>query len=121
MPAQTTKAFQPAPTQLSMLALSLSALGVVFGDIGTSPLYTLKTVLDVTARLVLPGFPGASPELCGTGGVRAFRRTHRQQHLPHLLPPLPRAPAAAAGTAGHGCDRHRQPGGDRGRLFDDAP
>ena len=46
MPAQTTKAFQPAPTHLSMLALS--ALGVVFGDIGTSPLYTLKTVLDVT-------------------------------------------------------------------------
>src|SRR5262249_42922115 len=26
----------------------LSALGVVFGDIGTSPLYTLKTVLGVT-------------------------------------------------------------------------
>ncbi len=26
----------------------LPALGVVFGDIGTSPLYTLKTVLDVT-------------------------------------------------------------------------
>jgi KUP system potassium uptake protein len=31
-----------------MPALSLAALGVVFGDIGTSPLYTLKTVLDVT-------------------------------------------------------------------------
>jgi KUP system potassium uptake protein len=31
-----------------MPALSLTALGVVFGDIGTSPLYTLKTVLDVT-------------------------------------------------------------------------
>jgi hypothetical protein len=30
-----------------MPALSLAALGVVFGDIGTSPLYTLKTVLDV--------------------------------------------------------------------------
>ena len=29
-------------------ALSLAALGVVFGDIGTSPLYTLKTVLDAT-------------------------------------------------------------------------
>jgi KUP system potassium uptake protein len=28
--------------------LSLSALGVVFGDIGTSPLYTFKTVLDLT-------------------------------------------------------------------------
>ena len=27
--------------------LSLSALGVVFGDIGTSPLYTLKTVLGI--------------------------------------------------------------------------
>ena len=32
----------------SLSALSLSALGVVFGDIGTSPLYTLKTVLDLT-------------------------------------------------------------------------
>jgi KUP system potassium uptake protein len=29
-------------------ALSIQALGVVFGDIATSPLYTLKTVLDVT-------------------------------------------------------------------------
>jgi KUP system potassium uptake protein len=27
---------------------SVAALGVVFGDIGTSPLYTLKTVLDYT-------------------------------------------------------------------------
>ena len=27
---------------------SLAALGVVFGDIGTSPLYTLKTVLELT-------------------------------------------------------------------------
>ncbi|RFB78409.1 potassium transporter Kup [Methylovirgula sp. 4M-Z18] len=34
-------------------ALSLAALGVVFGDIGTSPLYTFKTVLDLT---------GAKPE-----------------------------------------------------------
>jgi len=29
-------------------AMSVAALGVVFGDIGTSPLYTLKTVLDTT-------------------------------------------------------------------------
>jgi KUP system potassium uptake protein len=29
-------------------SLSLAALGVVFGDIGTSPLYTLKTVLEAT-------------------------------------------------------------------------
>ena len=31
----------------SVQAMALSALGVVFGDIGTSPLYTLKTVLAV--------------------------------------------------------------------------
>ena len=33
----------------SLSALGLSALGVVFGDIGTSPLYTLKTVLGLPA------------------------------------------------------------------------
>jgi KUP system potassium uptake protein len=32
----------------SLQVLSISALGVVFGDIGTSPLYTLKTVLALT-------------------------------------------------------------------------
>src|ERR1700691_3158858 len=32
----------------SLQALGLSALGVVFGDIGTSPLYTLKTLLALT-------------------------------------------------------------------------
>jgi KUP system potassium uptake protein len=32
----------------SLAALGFAPLGVVFGDIGTSPLYTLKTVLDLT-------------------------------------------------------------------------
>jgi KUP system potassium uptake protein len=32
----------------AIAALSLAALGIVFGDIGTSPLYTFKTVLDLT-------------------------------------------------------------------------
>jgi len=32
----------------SLPVLSLSALGIVFGDIGTSPLYTFKTVLNLT-------------------------------------------------------------------------
>ncbi len=32
----------------SIAALAFASLGVVFGDIGTSPLYTLKTVLDLT-------------------------------------------------------------------------
>jgi KUP system potassium uptake protein len=31
-----------------LAVVGLSALGVVFGDIGTSPLYTLKTILDLT-------------------------------------------------------------------------
>ena len=35
----------PQPSGQSLAALSLGALGIVFGDIGTSPLYTLKTVL----------------------------------------------------------------------------
>jgi KUP system potassium uptake protein len=35
--------------QLSML--SLTALGVVFGDIGTSPLYTFKTILEMTSKV----------------------------------------------------------------------
>jgi KUP system potassium uptake protein len=42
----------------SLSALGLSALGVVFGDIGTSPLYTLKTVLGLT-----PGTPDAAATL----------------------------------------------------------
>ena len=37
----------PAKTRGGDLALAgLAALGVVFGDIGTSPLYTLKTAFD---------------------------------------------------------------------------
>jgi KUP system potassium uptake protein len=40
--------------QSSKAALGLAALGVVFGDIGTSPLYTLKTVLDLTGAKVDP-------------------------------------------------------------------
>ena len=36
------------PLHPALPALGLGALGVVFGDIGTSPLYTFKTVLDLT-------------------------------------------------------------------------
>src|ERR1700681_3147714 len=36
------------PTSLPLAGLS--ALGIVFGDIGTSPLYTLKTVLALTGE-----------------------------------------------------------------------
>jgi len=47
MPDQATEASEPVASH-SLPALSLAALGVVFGDIGTSPLYALQTVLDVT-------------------------------------------------------------------------
>lgn len=38
----------------SLAGLGLSALGIVFGDIGTSPLYTLKTVLALTGGSPAP-------------------------------------------------------------------
>ena len=34
--------------------LALSALGIVFGDIGTSPLYTFKTILGTAAAPSAP-------------------------------------------------------------------
>ncbi|HXW69979.1 MAG TPA: KUP/HAK/KT family potassium transporter [Methylocella sp.] len=43
-----------APRQ-NVLIAGVSALGVVFGDIGTSPLYTLKTVLNLTGSEPQPG------------------------------------------------------------------
>ena len=42
-----------APISGGVRAMALSALGVVFGDIGTSPLYTLKTVLGVNGAEAL--------------------------------------------------------------------
>ena len=43
---------RPAP---GLPLATLAALGVVFGDIGTSPLYTLKTVLALTGERPDPG------------------------------------------------------------------
>src|ERR1700684_253475 len=42
-PVAAETARQPPQGKLPVLALS--ALGIVFGDIGTSPLYTFKTIL----------------------------------------------------------------------------
>ena len=39
-----------SPTQSSLLGLGFAALGIVFGDIGTSPLYTFKTVLALSGN-----------------------------------------------------------------------
>ncbi len=38
-----------------LIALTLAAVGIVYGDIGTSPLYTLKTIFDPTHGLPLNG------------------------------------------------------------------
>ncbi len=35
---------QSTPVRQSMAALTLAAIGVVYGDIGTSPLYTVKEI-----------------------------------------------------------------------------
>ena len=50
MSSHTIESPHSAHSPASLPALSLAALGVVFGDIGTSPLYTFKTVMAVTGR-----------------------------------------------------------------------
>jgi KUP system potassium uptake protein len=47
-PLNVSQASAGAAPKGSLPILSLAALGIVFGDIGTSPLYTFKTVLDRT-------------------------------------------------------------------------
>jgi KUP system potassium uptake protein len=44
----------PRPRPAAMAALALGALGVVYGDIGTSPLYALQTVFTVDHHAVHP-------------------------------------------------------------------
>jgi len=52
--SETSGATGETPAPALPLA-ALAALGVVFGDIGTSPLYTLKTVLALTGERPDPG------------------------------------------------------------------
>ena len=37
----------------SMMALSLAALGVVFGDIGTSPLYDIREIFTISNNIIV--------------------------------------------------------------------
>ena len=48
----TTQAATGAEHKATLAATSLAALGVVFGDIGTSPLYTLKTIVELSGGKV---------------------------------------------------------------------
>ncbi len=50
----STPASGPSRRQLGMAVLALGALGVVFGDIGTSPLYALQTVFSADHQAVKP-------------------------------------------------------------------
>jgi KUP system potassium uptake protein len=53
-----SEAVSPKPARAiahkGAVVLGFSALGIVFGDIGTSPLYTLKTVLNLTGSNPAP-------------------------------------------------------------------
>ena len=44
----------PATHSAGLLGLALGAIGVVFGDIGTSPLYALQTVFSIDGHAVKP-------------------------------------------------------------------
>jgi KUP system potassium uptake protein len=50
----STPASGPSRRQLGAAALALGALGIVFGDIGTSPLYALQTVFSADHQAVKP-------------------------------------------------------------------
>ena len=52
--ATASRPRRPSRRQLGMAALALGALGVVFGDIGTSPLYALQTVFSADHGAVKP-------------------------------------------------------------------
>ncbi len=54
-PAAPAAADPPSPARQGLAALTLAAIGVVYGDIGTSPLYTLKEVfLPATGVALTP-------------------------------------------------------------------
>ena len=44
----------PASHSAGLLGLALGAVGVVFGDIGTSPLYAMQTVFAIDGHAVKP-------------------------------------------------------------------
>ncbi|CAM5711249.1 Low affinity potassium transport system protein kup [Kitasatospora aureofaciens] len=51
-------AHRPSAQDTARLALVIGALGVVFGDIGTSPIYTLQTVFNPSDPHPVPVTPG---------------------------------------------------------------
>lgn len=54
MSQQTVQCLTPAENRRRLRALALGAIGVVFGDIGTSPLYTMKETLGTHGMTPTP-------------------------------------------------------------------
>ena len=46
LPSELGGPVVPKASRYAVVLTGLAALGIVFGDIGTSPLYTLKTAFD---------------------------------------------------------------------------
>ena len=52
LPPKSTIAAEPPMAARPLLVLSLSALGIVFGDIGTSPLYAYQVAIQAAAGAI---------------------------------------------------------------------
>jgi KUP system potassium uptake protein len=55
---------EPRKDHKNLLPLAIGAIGIVYGDIGTSPLYTVKQIFDPAT-----GVPLDEPHLLGTASV----------------------------------------------------
>ncbi len=92
------------PRGRALVALSLGALGVVYGDIGTSPLYAIKECFTGRAR------GGAHPRQHLRGAVARLLGHHLRRHL--QVPGLRHAGRQPRGG------RHPRPGGAGGAARD---
>src|SRR5688572_31378525 len=53
LPIEPDSSSPSTPARQGMAALTLGAIGVVYGDIGTSPLYTVKEIFAPATRVPL--------------------------------------------------------------------
>ena len=76
---------KPGVGRTALAVAGLATLGIVFGDIGTSPLYTLKTAFDFLGGEVTPdrilrmlSFLLWTLFLITSVQIRRYRHEHRQ-------------------------------------------
>ena len=106
------RAVSGTPHSDSKAVIALAVLGIVYGDIGTSPIYALRECFfghnrDCGVAAERAGHPVADV-------LDADAGRPRQQQPSFFLP-------GAVDPAGDGRDLHRLAGGDHGRLIADAP